>query len=145
MLRTIAVWNRAPFVTVPLVAASLGQWGILCYNMTSLRGGWSDSAGRCLVDAVPPLQVELMYLCSESSPQFCAFFSPSYKMPSFFFNTAMLFDLLVLVLTTIGLIISPGRSSLWHLLFQQGVVYFIVAFVANMLPTILVPLNLNRT
>lgn len=61
-------------------------------------------------------------------------------------NTAMLFDFIVLVLTTIGLVMTPasGRSSLWQLLFQQGVVYFLVAFVANLLPTIFLLLNLNR-
>jgi hypothetical protein len=79
MLRTIAVWNRAPLVTVPLVAASLCQWGVLFYNMTTVRGGWSDFAGRCLVNPIPPAHLESMYLCSESSPQFCVVFSPSYK------------------------------------------------------------------
>jgi len=59
-------------------------------------------------------------------------------------NTAMLFDFLVLMLTTIRLVTTPGRSSLWQLLFQQGVVYFLVAFVANLLPTIFLLLNLNR-
>ena len=34
----------------------------------------------------------------------------------------------------------PGRSSLWQLLFQQGVVYFLVAFIANF---IFLFLNLN--
>ena len=56
----------------------------------------------------------------------------------------MLFDLLVLLLTTIGLVLSPGRSSLWHLLFRQGVVYFVVAFIANLVPAIFLPINLNR-
>jgi hypothetical protein len=55
----------------------------------------------------------------------------------------MSFDLIVLVLTTIRLVRSPGRPSLWQLLFQQGVTYFLVAFVANLLPTILLLLNLN--
>ena len=56
----------------------------------------------------------------------------------------MLFDLLVLLLTTIGLVISPGRSSLWHLLFRQGVVYFVVAFISNLIPAIFIPIDLNR-
>ena len=60
-------------------------------------------------------------------------------------NVAMSFDFIVLVLTTIGLVMSPGRSSLWQLLFRQGVIYFLVAFVANMIPTIFLLLNLNRT
>ena len=82
-------------------------------------------------------------ICAVSRLRNFVWFSP--RRTKRFFNTAMLFDLLVLVLTIIGLIMSPGRSSLWHLLFRQGVVYFLVAFVANLLPAIFVPLNLNRT
>lgn len=57
----------------------------------------------------------------------------------------MSLDLIVLVLTMVGLVISPGRSSLWNLLFRQGVIYFLVAFVANVVPTVFLVLNLNRT
>ena len=57
----------------------------------------------------------------------------------------MSFDLVVLVLTTIGLVRSPSRSSLWQLLFRQGVIYFLVAFVANTVPVVFLSLNLNST
>ena len=57
----------------------------------------------------------------------------------------MSFDLIVMVLTTIGLMRFPGRSSLWHLLFRQGIIYFLIAFVANMVPTTFLLLDLNRT
>lgn len=56
----------------------------------------------------------------------------------------MSFDFLVLVLTTTGLLMSPGRSSLWHLLFRQGIAYFLVALIANIIPAIFLALNLNR-
>jgi len=56
----------------------------------------------------------------------------------------MSFDFIVLVLTTTGLVMSPGRSSLWQLLFRQGIIYFLVAFIANMVPAIFLLLNLNR-
>ena len=55
----------------------------------------------------------------------------------------MSFDLLVLILTTAGLVISPTRSSLWHLIFRQGVIFFLVAFIANMIPTVFLVLKLN--
>ena len=60
-------------------------------------------------------------------------------------NAAMLFDLTVLVLTTIGLLVSANRSSLWQLLFRQGIIYFLVAFIVNTLPVIFLVLNLNRS
>jgi hypothetical protein len=55
----------------------------------------------------------------------------------------MSFDFIILVVTTVGLLRSPGRSSLWQLLFRHGIVYFAVAFIANLIPTIFVLLNLN--
>ncbi|KAF8302623.1 hypothetical protein DL93DRAFT_2102570 [Clavulina sp. PMI_390] len=119
MLRTIAVWNRRYFITVPLVILSLGQWGILFHGIATLRSSWNAVESACVVDAVPPVYVELMYLYTMS------------------------FDLIVLVLTTVGLVMSPGRSSLWQLLFRQGIVYFFVAFLCNMICAIFLLLNLN--
>jgi len=55
----------------------------------------------------------------------------------------MSFDCIVLVLTTVKLLKSPGRSSLWHLLFRQGIIYFIVALVAYILLATFLLLNLN--
>jgi len=57
----------------------------------------------------------------------------------------MVFDFIVLVLTTIGLVMSPNRSSLWQLLFRQGVIYFVVTCLANLVPTVFLLLDLNRT
>ena len=60
-------------------------------------------------------------------------------------DAALSFDTVVLVLTTTRLLKSPGRSSLWHLLFRQGIVYFIVALIAYILLATFLLLNLNRT
>lgn len=65
MLRTIAVWNRYPPVTVLLVITSLGQWGILFHGIATVRSSWSNVAKSCVVDAVPPVFIELIYLYSE--------------------------------------------------------------------------------
>jgi len=59
-------------------------------------------------------------------------------------NVALSFDLIILVLTTIGLLMSPNRSSLWQLLFQHGVIYFLAVFVINIFPAVFLLLNLNR-
>ena len=57
----------------------------------------------------------------------------------------MLFDFIVLAFTTVRLLKSPGQSSLWRLLFRQGIVYFLIAFAAYLLPTIFLFLDLNST
>src|ERR1700733_194659 len=60
-------------------------------------------------------------------------------------NAATSFDFIVMVFMTIRLVKYPARSSLWHLLFRQGVIYFLVAFLANLIPGIFSLLNLSRT
>lgn len=55
----------------------------------------------------------------------------------------MSFDFIVLLLSLWGLIRTPGRSSLWRLLFKQGVFYFFIAFLANLFPAVFLLLNLN--
>lgn len=70
MLRTLAVWKRAPFVTVPLIVISLGQWSLLFHGIVTIRSRWSDVASACVVDAVHPLFTEVIYLYSEESAIF---------------------------------------------------------------------------
>lgn len=61
---------------------------------------------------------------------------------SFFNFSAMGFDLVVLVLSTIGLR-RCGRPSLWKLLFRDGIIYFVIAFSANLIVVVFLLLNLN--
>jgi hypothetical protein len=56
---------------------------------------------------------------------------------------AMFVDLVVLVLSIVGLVMTPGRSSLWKLLFKDGVVFFLMAFFSNAGAAVLLLLNLN--
>jgi hypothetical protein len=49
---------------------------------------------------------------------------------------------MLLVLSTIRLLMS-GRSSLWELLFRDGIVYFVIAFSANLAGPVIFLLNLN--
>lgn len=52
-------------------------------------------------------------------------------------------DLIVLILTLVGLLLTPGRSQLWKLLLGDGVLYFLVAFLANTIPAVCLLINLN--
>lgn len=67
MLRTIAVWNRNLFVTIPLIVTSLGQWGILFHGIATVKSSWNPIAQACVVDEVAPVFVELIYLYSALS------------------------------------------------------------------------------
>jgi hypothetical protein len=73
MLRTMAVWDRTPLVKASLVAASLGQWGVLFHGIAIVRSTWSDVIKACVVDVVPSQYIQLNYLYSESSSRFFFF------------------------------------------------------------------------
>ena len=70
LLRTIAVWNRTPLVTAPLIVASLGQWCVLLIAIVTTRSSSSDIANAYVVEEVPPVFFELIYLYSEYSKVF---------------------------------------------------------------------------
>ena len=62
---------------------------------------------------------------------------------SSFNSPAMGLDLVLLILSTIGLLMSR-RPSLWELLFRDGIVYFVIAFFANLTAAVFLFLNLNH-
>jgi hypothetical protein len=55
----------------------------------------------------------------------------------------MFTDLTVLILTLVGLLVTPGRSQLWKLLMGDGILYFLVAFLANTVPAVSLLIDLN--
>lgn len=56
----------------------------------------------------------------------------------------MAFDLLVLLLTAFKLLYpATGRSRLVALIFNDGLIYFVIAFLVNLLATIFMLLDLN--
>jgi hypothetical protein len=49
-----------------------------------------------------------------------------------FSGVGMLYDLALLVFTMIGLLRMPSTSTLWKTLVKQGVIYFVLNFLANL-------------
>jgi hypothetical protein len=123
MFRTIAIWNKNLYVTIPLVIIALGHWGILMYSVTSVRSTFSEQAKTCILvstgDKHHNLALNLTYLYT------------------------MFVDLTVLVVSTVGLLLTPGRSSLWKLLFKDGIIFFLTAFICNALAATVLLLDLN--
>ncbi|KAG1797906.1 uncharacterized protein BJ212DRAFT_1404992 [Suillus subaureus] len=56
----------------------------------------------------------------------------------------MSYDLALLIFTIIGLLRMPSSSALWKTLVKQGVIYFVLNFLANLILLVLNRLNLNR-
>jgi len=119
MFRTIAIWSKNIYIVIPLCVLSMGQWGILLHGIVTVNSSWSEQAMTCIVNSAQPAWINAIYVYTMS------------------------FDLIVLILSTTGLLLSPGRSNLWQLLFKDGIVFFLIAFCANLFPAVFSLMNLN--
>jgi len=119
MLRTVALFPKNWFIIVPLLLISGVQWAILFHGISTVRARYDPVANGCIVEQVLPVWLDVVYLYT------------------------MFTDFTVMILTIIGLYRVPGRSSLWTMIFQQGLIYFMVAFLANLSVVVLLLLNLN--
>ncbi|KAI0049223.1 hypothetical protein FA95DRAFT_1651004 [Auriscalpium vulgare] len=118
-LRTMAVWGQRWYIVVPLTAIILGHWSLLLHGIL-LTAAWVPEAG-------------------------CVITSTDSRILSVTFIYSMSLDLLVLILTGWKLAhpSSSGKSKLVDMIFTDGLVYFIIAFLANLIATIFMTLNLN--
>ncbi|KAJ7676287.1 hypothetical protein B0H17DRAFT_1080414 [Mycena rosella] len=117
-LRTIAVWNQRWFIWVPLVGVILGHWSFLLHGIL-LKAAWIPGQG-------------------------CTITSTDNRLLAITFIYSMVFDLIVLSLTAYKLVFpTGGRSRLVSLIFNDGLIYFVIAFLSNLLATIFMLLNLN--
>ncbi|KAH9478729.1 hypothetical protein JR316_0009189 [Psilocybe cubensis] len=117
-LRTIAVWSRKWYIIAPLVLVILGHWSLLLHGIL-LKAAWVPGQG-------------------------CVITQTDNKLLAATFIYTMVFDLSVLILTAFKLF-SPknGKSKLVGLIFNDGLIYFMIAFMANLIATIFMLLNLN--
>ncbi|CAE6419690.1 unnamed protein product [Rhizoctonia solani] len=121
MLRGIAIWSRNRYVLFGLLFIALGHWTILFLGVISVRSVWDPQTSVCVVTGTSTTLLRLIY------------------------GYTMAFDLAVLVVSTAGLLRSGGwqGSDLWKLLFRDGIVYFVVAFVGNGVAAVFTILHLN--
>ncbi|TCD71940.1 hypothetical protein EIP91_000072 [Steccherinum ochraceum] len=123
-LRTMAVWSQSLYVVIPLTIVILGHWSLLLHGIL-LKAAWIPGVG-------------------------CAITETNNTLLAASFIYAMAFDFSVLTLTGVKLAFAiPGRrvagqpSRLMTLIFNDGLIYFVIAFLANLLATIFMLLNLN--
>ncbi|KAL4246696.1 hypothetical protein ABKN59_009040 [Abortiporus biennis] len=116
-IRTIAMWNRAKYIVIPLVLVILGHWSLI------LQG---------------------VLLTAEFVPGVgCSITKTNNTVLAATFIYTMSFDLTVLILTAWNLLGRQGHSQIATLLFTDGLIYFIIAFVSNFIATVFMCINLN--
>ncbi|KAF8504824.1 hypothetical protein F5888DRAFT_1658909 [Russula emetica] len=117
-LRTMAVWGQKWYIIAALVSISLGHWSLLLHGIL-LTAAWIPGQG-CLIT------------------------STDSKLLSATFIYSMIFDFTVLILTASKLVRPSGtKSQLVNMMFADGLYYFIIAFLANLVATVFMTLNLN--
>lgn len=119
-LRTIAVWSQNKALVVLIVLVVMGHWSLLLHGIL-LKAEWVPGQG-------------------------CVITNTSNTILAATFIYSMCFDFTVLVLTAVKLSLPRKHSDssrLVKLIFNDGLIFFIIAFLSNMLATIFMLLNLN--
>ncbi|XP_006463260.1 hypothetical protein AGABI2DRAFT_194141 [Agaricus bisporus var. bisporus H97] len=122
-IRTMAIWGWNKYLVGSFIVIILGHWSLI-FQGAQLKVTWIPGSGCFPVETHNRIFVVI-------------------------FIYAMCFDLLILSLTTYKLVNrlsgndAMGKSKLAHVIFRDGLIYFVIAFVANVLATIFMALNLN--
>lgn len=119
-LRTIAVWSQNKILIVGLVLVIMGHWSLLLHGIL-LKAAWVPGQG-------------------------CVITNTNNTLLAATFIYSMCFDFTVLVLTAVKLVIptrSSERSRLVTLIFGDGLIFFVIAFLSNLIATVFMLLNLN--
>ncbi|KAA1466161.1 hypothetical protein DENSPDRAFT_15606 [Dentipellis sp. KUC8613] len=119
MIRTIVMWKRNLIVSMVLGVIGLAHWIILWRAMFIIDVVWDPSVSTCVVVSTKPVYLQV----------------------TFFFT--MIFDLLILILAAAKVLHRTCDFDVWALLFDEGLVFFLVAGLSNILPAVFGILNLN--
>ncbi|OCH85027.1 hypothetical protein OBBRIDRAFT_740612 [Obba rivulosa] len=118
-IRTMAIWSQSPWIVAPLVFVIMGHWALILQGVL-LKAQWIPGSG-------------------------CAITHTNNTILAATFIYSMCFDALIFLLSAWKLSFkrAGGRSQLMKMLFKDGLIYFLVAFGANLIATIFMLLNLN--
>ncbi|KAH0580893.1 hypothetical protein H2248_012048 [Termitomyces sp. 'cryptogamus'] len=123
-IRTMAVWSRDRYIIGFLVVLILGHWSLILQGV-NLSVIWVDSTG-------------------------CVITWTNNKILAATFVYSMCFDLVVLALNAYKLLDINAKekgfmsSRIAKMIFEDGLIYFVIAFLANLLATVFMVINLNQ-
>ncbi|KAF8226507.1 hypothetical protein L208DRAFT_1425050 [Tricholoma matsutake] len=124
MLRIIMFWECQKIIIILLGVLCLAHWALLYQTMFIVTAVWEDHTLGCVITGT----------------------NPSLLNTTFFFTIG--FDFIIFVFTAVVLLkkhSASAQTDLWKLLFQDGLIYFLVSFSMNCIPAPLFIFNLNAT
>ncbi|KAF5310548.1 hypothetical protein D9619_008200 [Psilocybe cf. subviscida] len=125
-IRTMAIWNQNRYIVGGLILVILGHWSLILQGV-QLTVQWVPGQG-------------------------CTIVKTNNKILAAIFIYSMCFDLIVLLLSMYKLvgiyrldkkIQFWGGSRLTHMIFEDGLIFFVIAFLANLTATVFMLINLN--
>lgn len=121
MIRTWNLWQRNLAVVIPLSVLAIVHWALLWRGMFLFNSTWEPATAACVVTAADArfLQVTFFYTMGFNFILLCV---GGFKM---FWDS------------------NDRGLNTWNLLFKDGLIFFVVAFAANILPAVFNILNLN--
>ncbi|KAI0663074.1 hypothetical protein C8Q70DRAFT_491292 [Cubamyces menziesii] len=119
LFRTIAVWERKLTVTIPLGFLCLALWALLWRGMFIISAEYDAASTACVVTSVRRLFLSITFWAT------------------------MVFNLVLTIVHVLGLMQRDYGATFWQMLFEDGLIFYMVAFTCNALPAILSILNLN--
>ncbi|CDO74030.1 hypothetical protein BN946_scf185043.g80 [Trametes cinnabarina] len=119
MFRTIALWHRKLTIFLPLAFLCLAQWALLWRGMFIFDVQYDATSTACVVVSMKRLFLSINFWAT------------------------MAFNLVLTIVHILGLMQRDHGASFWQILFEDGLIFYLVAFSCNALPAVLSVLNLN--
>ncbi|KAF7335494.1 hypothetical protein MVEN_02202900 [Mycena venus] len=118
-LRTIAIWAQNTYIKILLTLIILGHWALILQGVI-LKAHWEPALNTCILTV------------------------SNNRLLAATFTYTMCFDLLVFLLNAYKLGVRCKTSGkLSKMMFNDGLIYFFVAFFFNLVATVFMFLNLN--
>ena len=143
----MAVWSKSKYIVIPLIFVILGHWSLLLHGTCFLPTFVSICFPRIISSITHHFPNPLIGILLKATwtDQGCVITQTDNKLLAASFIYSMCFDFTVLILTAVKLAFpakASQRSRLMTLIFGDGLIFFIVAFVANLVATVSLPLFL---
>ena len=127
----IALWERRRLIMGVLGTLCAVHWGLLYRGMFVVIAQWDDVQHTCVVVETSPVFLNITFFFS-TPIVLCV---P--RLLADLIYAAMGFDFIILVFTTVALLErQAAKTGLWKLIFQDGLVYFLVSFTMNAIPAV---------